>query len=1016
VAARKQGSPREKLAEYRRKRDFGKTAEPAGGGVADAPHPSALRFVIQKHAASHLHFDFRLEMGGVMKSWAVPKGPSLDPAVKRLAVEVEDHPISYNTFEGIIPAGEYGGGTVMLWDRGTYGPAEGDAAGAEDALQRAHAKGRIDLVLHGERLRGEFSLIRTNAGDDDGRKPQWLLFKRTDDYADPERDITAEIETSVDSGRTMDQIRGGDESEVWHSNRVPSKAKSAAASVAEAARKGASKRASKSPDKAAPGAEKQPAAPAASPDDGRALEPMYATIGREVPQGAGWAFEPKYDGIRVLAFATPGEARLVTRNGKDKTKPFPEVAAAARGLAEALGRPVVLDGEIVALDERGKPARFQQIQSRMHRTGTRDIARLTTSQPAALIAFDLLLDGSDVLLREPFTARRERLETVMEDRKDARLRLGESWRGGGARRLEEARKKGWEGLIAKRTDGIYRPGVRTDDWLKLKVERRQEFVVGGWTEPRNTRQHLGALLVGYFEGDDFVYAGKVGGGFDGRSLKAMSTRLKPLERKTSAFTTRPRTDEPAHWVRPEVIVELRFAEWTADGKLRQPIYLGTRDDKPAREVTREPESTQVPPEETMPADDPKPARKRTAPSKQPSAARAKAEPASGTKTETAATKAPAKKSPAKRSPAKKSGGAASPVKKAASSRSGGSLVAERAAKKPKAAEGGASGSEAQVPGAPAEVIATLARIEAEDGKGNVRLGRGKSLDVSSLGKVYFPEPGYTKGDLMRYYAAVSPYLLPLVKDRPLVLKRHPDGVDGFTFFQQKAPDETPSAVRVGEVETATGEEASRLVGGDLATLLYGVQLGSISVDPWHSRIDQTQYADYSVIDLDPGDDAPFTRVVQVAHWVKEELDALGLSAAPKTSGKTGLHIYIPLAPRTPADAAGLVAHLVAQRVVEKHPREATVERSLKARPTGAIYVDFGQNDVGKTVAAAYAVRPTARATVSTPLRWDEVAPGLDPARFTIRTVPERLEEVGDLWGPAMRAKNSLRRVLADAGA
>ncbi|HET6763852.1 MAG TPA: non-homologous end-joining DNA ligase, partial [Longimicrobiaceae bacterium] len=923
MAARKQGSPREKLAEYRRKRDFGKTAEPAGGGAADAPHPSALRFVIQKHAASHLHFDFRLEMGGVMKSWAVPKGPSLDPAVKRLAVEVEDHPISYNTFEGIIPAGEYGGGTVMLWDRGTYGPAEGDAASAEDVLLRAHAKGRIDLVLHGERLRGEFSLIRTGAGDDDGRKPQWLLFKRTDDYADPELDITAEVDTSVDSGRTMDEIRGGDESEVWHSNRAPSKTRSAAASVAAAARKGASRRAAKgSATPVAPAAADTPKrAPRAEAD--AALEPMYATIGREVPAGAGWAFEPKYDGIRVLAFATPGEARLVTRNGKDKTKPFPEVAAAARELAEALGRPVVLDGEIVALDERGRPARFQQIQSRMHRTGARDIARLTTSQPAALIAFDLLLDGGDVLLREPFTTRRERLEKVLHGRKDARLRLGESWRGGGARRLEEARKKGWEGLIAKRTDGIYRPGARTDGWLKLKVERRQEFVVGGWTEPRNTRQHLGALLVGYYEGDELVYAGKVGGGFDARSLKAMSTRLGPLERKTSPFATTPRTDEPAHWVQPEVIVELRFAEWTADGKLRQPIYLGTRDDKPAREVTREPESTQGPPEESMPAEDSKPARKRAAPRKGTAAA-VPASPASAaekksTGKETPAKKAPANKAPAKKTAAKNPGTAAGPAKKPAAPVRARLPVAERSPTAAKAGARPAAGTEAQVPRAPAAVIAALARIEADGGKGTVQVGRGRSLDVSSLGKVYFPEPGYTKGDLMRYYAAVSPFLLPLLKDRPLVLKRHPDGIDGFTFFQQKAPDETPSAVRVGEVETATGEEASRLVGGDLATLLYGVQLGSISVDPWHSRISQPRYADYSVIDLDPGDDAPFTRVVQVAHWVKEELDALGLSAAPKTSGKTGLHIYIPLGPRTPANAAQLVAHLVAQRVVDRHP-------------------------------------------------------------------------------------------------
>jgi bifunctional non-homologous end joining protein LigD len=317
----------------------------------------------------------------------------------------------------------------------------------------------------------------------------------------------------------------------------------------------------------------------------------------------------------------------------------------------------------------------------------------------------------------------------------------------------------------------------------------------------------------------------------------------------------------------------------------------------------------------------------------------------------------------------------------------------------------------RVPGAPEEILAELARIEGADGDGRIVFGRGKALDVSSLGKVFFPDGGLTKGDLMRYYARVSPYMLPILKDRPLILRRFPEGVNGPSFFQQKAPDDPPPAVRVGKVVTATGEHASRIVGGDLATLLYTVQVGSISVDPWHSRIGALKCADYSVIDLDPGEGVEMPRLVRVAAWVKEELDEVGLTAALKTSGKRGLHVYIPLAARTPATAAGLLAQLVATRVARKHPNEATVERSLRSRPKGTVYVDFGQNDVGKSVAAAYAVRPTPGATVSTPLDWSELTPRLDPKRFTIVTLPARLAKVGDLWGAAMERRNSLRDVL-----
>ncbi len=552
------------LAEYRRKRDFSRTEEP-DGQVAPS-RKGTLRFVIQKHAASHLHFDLRLELAGVMKSWAVPKGPSLDPSVKRLAMEVEDHPIDDNTFEGTIPKGEYGGGTVMLWDRGTYRSDAADDGDDESAIRRGYRSGDLKFTLQGERLRGSWVLVRMRGRDTGSSKPQWLLIKHRDDEARDDIDIVAETMTSVASGRTMDEIAAG--------KKRPAKAR-------------------KSPTAsrpAPPSTRKASAAPTGSRAAGR-LEPMYASIGTSVPDGDGWTFEPKYDGIRVLAFVTKDAVRLVTRNGNEKTKQFPEIAEALRALGRKAERELVVDGEIIAVVD-GEVARFQALQDRMHVKDELAIEHFADTQPAAIVLFDILVDGPDILLKEPWATRRKHLERVLRRRTNHRLRLSESIPGDGKEMLERVRRDGWEGVIAKRTSSPYEPGVRSKSWLKLKVEHRQEFVIGGWTEPRNTREHIGAILLGYFEGDRFIYVGHTGGGFTRAGLKDMYRRLSRLERKTPPFERPPRTNERAHWTRPEIVVEVKFNEWTADGKLRQPIFLGVRDDKPARDVGREPESVQ----------------------------------------------------------------------------------------------------------------------------------------------------------------------------------------------------------------------------------------------------------------------------------------------------------------------------------------------------------------------------------------------------------------------------------------
>ncbi|HEV7704921.1 MAG TPA: DNA ligase D [Gemmatimonadaceae bacterium] len=960
MATRAKTAVRKKLAEYRHKRDFSKTAEPSGN-ESGSRSKKKLVFVIQKHAASHLHFDFRLELDGVMKSWAVPKGPSYDPSVKRLAMQVEDHPIDYNTFEGTIPKGEYGGGTVMLWDRGTYTSAL-DENDPIPELHRGYAKGDLKILMHGKRMLGSWVLVRTRRGSDE--KPQWLLIKHRDEFSKPGADIVAKEMTSVVSGRTMEEIAENKRRKVWHSNR---------AAKASSARDDAEDEPEPKPVRATKKiAAPSTAARAASAKalGAGALDPMLASVGTDIPAGSDWTFEPKYDGIRVLAYATPEAARLVTRNGKDKTAQFPAVAEAVRKLASRGRRAVVLDGEIVALDH-GKPARFQELQQRMHVKDTSAIAGYEKSAPVALMAFDILLDGNDVLVHEPWTKRRATLEKRLAKHASSELRLTESIVDDGREMLDRARKSGWEGIIAKRVDAPYQPGARSRDWLKLKLEFRQEFVVGGFTEPRNTRQHIGALLLGYYDRGRLIYAGNMGGGFDNAGLAEMYEMLAPHERKSSPFEETPRPREPVHWVTPRVVVEVKFNEWTSDGKLRQPIYVGTRDDKDPRTVKREHTSVQ----ESTGA-----AKKKSAPAKKV---------------------APAKKAPAKKLVrAKVRTSVAATAKKSAPPRK--SAPAKKSSAR--SASSAQSGSVEQ----------QLSAIEQDRGDGDIEIKRGVALHVSSLGKIYFPGDNYTKGDLMRYYARVAPLILPTIADRPLVLKRTPEGIKGEVFFQQKPPQHVPKVVRVETVENDDGVRAERIVGGDLATLLYTVQIGCVSVDPWASRIDALDSMDYTILDLDPGPRATFERVVEVARWVKEELDASGLRAALKTSGSRGLHIAIPLPPRTPYEAGLLLAQLIATRVAEAHPKEATVERSVKSRPPSAVYVDYLQNVKGKSVAGAYCVRARDGATVSTPLQWKELNASLDLREFTIETVPPRIVKLGDIWGSALKTKNTGAAIRAAA--
>ena len=685
---------------------------------------------------------------------------------------------------------------------------------------------------------------------------------------------------------------------------------------------------------------------------------MLAMIAEAPLESDALAYEPKYDGIRVIASIRPGRVpavRLWSRLGNEKTAQFPEVVDALHGWMTTLEREVVVDGEVVALDGRGEPAGFQNLQGRIHlrAPGSRPLHTALhhgagTAAGVAYIAFDVLRDGHEDVRRLPLRARRARLEELFAPVHDPRLRISEQAIGDGRALHERAQREGWEGLIAKRLDSAYRSGKRSPEWRKLKLVRSQACVVGGWTAPRGSRPFLGALLLGIHDDQGRLqYVGHSGAGFTDAELGRVWKRLHALKSRTCPFSTVPRTNERPTWTRPEMVVEVKFTEWTADGKLRHPTYLGIRDDLKPRDIHKEPDVL--------------------------------FRPTAGTR------------------------GVVIPRHTAA----------ERSSK--------STAGTAIV----AKLLARLDEIEDGGGDGVLDLPGGERLEVSNLRKPFWPRLKLTKGDLFRHYVRVAPMILPVLADRPLVMKRYPNGIAGKPFYQHRAPDTVPSGVRVDLVESdnaprprsgrpergSKSEKRPHLIGGDMKTLLYTAQLAAISQDPWFSRVGFEPFADHVAIDLDPPDDLPFARVLDVARWVREELDALGALGFPKTSGSRGLHIYVPMPPDTPYDAGLLFCQIVATMVSRKHPKAATVERSVKARGK-RIYVDYLQNILGKTLASAYSARASEFAGVSTPLTWEEIEEGVSPKDFTVANFATRLGAVGDVWAALRKAKGAdLRAVM-----
>jgi len=640
---------------------------------------------------------------------------------------------------------------------------------------------------------------------------------------------------------------------------------------------------------------------------------MLATLAEPPLEGAGLVFEPKYDGIRALVHVAPrrggAEVRMWSRLGNDKTSQFPSLVRALERLGARLKGPVLLDGEIVALDASGRPAGFQKLQGRIHLKGPRDVDRVDRAQPVALIAFDLLRDGDEDLRGRPLNERRARLEALLSRHAGDALRVSEQVAGDGRDLHARALREGWEGLIVKEARAPYQSGRRSPAWRKLKVVRQQEFVVGGWTEPRQTRQYFGALLLGVRDPERpgrLTYVGHTGTGFDQKELARVWKLLKARETTGSPFGERIRTNEPAHWVVPDLVAEIRFTEWTADRKLRHPVYLGLRDDKKASDV-----------------------------------------------------------------------------------------VVEVVTPQPLAAKG-------VRPLKGPDPVRQLRELEEARKDGTIELPDGSRLGVTNLAKPFWPRLKLTKGDLLRYYATVAPLILPALADRPLVLKRFPNGIDKPAFYQQRSRlEKPPPGVRIETLpegqDPISEADARRFVGGSLITLLYVTQIAAISQDPWFSRVGSPLDADFVAIDLDPGEGATFATVLDVARFIHDELASLKVPAVPKTSGSRGLHVYIPLAPGTSYESGMLFCQIVATVIASRHPRIATVERTVRARPRGTVYVDYLQNILGKTLATAYSARASDYAGVSTPLTWKEVFEGVDPRDFTIRTAPQRFQQVGDLW-------------------
>jgi bifunctional non-homologous end joining protein LigD len=892
------------LDRYTSKREFTRTPEP--GPKLPAERRGPLLFVIQKHAARRLHYDFRLELDGVLKCWAVPKGPSLELGEKRLAVETEDHPFEYASFEGVIPEKEYGAGNMIVWDCGVYSPDEdqeycfADRQEAEARMRAGLAAGKLSIFLRGEKVKGSFALVRTSTAK------QWLLIKHRDRFV-ATTDVLAQ-NRSVLSGVVLDDVPQEPVARTAAERLVPN-----------------------GPSESLP----------------TKLTPMLAEQSDVTRTSEEWCYEPKLDGYRVLAFVENGTVRLTSRRGLDYTPFFPEITA---DLATQAVESMVLDGEIVALGEDGRPS-FNALQNRAQLKTAHEIADAQRRLPVIMVCFDLLHFAGVNLRNSPYSDRRRYLMQCLLPSPRIQLVHVSS---DAAVLYSAALASGFEGIVAKRKDGIYTPGKRSSTWLKIKATQTAEFVVGGYTKGKGAREPLGALLLGYYDGNKLHYAGHVGSGLTDDVVADLQKRFDKLTRKRLPFVEKPDLHRPTTWVDPELVVEVTFSDWTPDGMLRAPVFMRVRDDIAPRSITNGPSSA-------------------------PSAGR-----------------------PTTTSP---------------------SNIIDHVV---------------------AQLAAGPTQMTLEVGDAKIRL--------TNLDRIYWPEDkdakhqAITKRDFIRYLATVSPYMLPHLADRPLTLIRMPEGINGQRFFQKHWDQAKPDFVRTITVFSEHKDEKhDYILANDLPTLLWLGQSGTLEFHVWHSRAQvspdtksqSTDYAtsletleesvlnypDYLVFDIDPyiysGKEAKgaepqlnkkgFSGGRDVAFYLRALLREMSLDAIVKTSGKTGLHVFVPIERTVTFDEVRHITEIVGRHLLRQHPKLITMDWATQKR-TGKIFIDHNMNVRGKTLNVAYSPRGVSGAPVSMPLTWEELEAS-EPMRFRIDNVLERLEKTGDRWHDALSSKQSLTRAF-----
>ncbi|MDO3625718.1 DNA ligase D [Mucilaginibacter sp. BT774] len=821
------------LAEYIKKRVFNKTTEPKGG-KSDNKH---LAFVVQRHHASHLHYDFRLELDGVLKSWAVPKGPSMNPGDKRLAMMVEDHPFDYRKFEGIIPQGNYGAGVVMIWDKGTYTSLSEKRADDVKNLRAGLKAGNLKFKLNGEKLKGEFALVKLHSGEDNS----WLLIKHKDQFAVTKK-YDSESLVPADVKKLGNNKNGNVEA---LSNRRKTQ-----------------------PEETKEEADDEPAGE-------KAYTPMMAKLEAKVFDDSDWIYEKKLDGYRAIGY-TGKKAKLISRNNIDFSKDYKPIIDELK----VIGQDAILDGELVIEDKEGK-SKFQHIQNYKNDT---------TAGTLKYYVFDLLkLNGHDLRGME-LIKRKELLKTLVKSLKSTRIIYNDHITGKGTELFAKAKKEGWEGIIGKDMHSIYASSKRSDRWQKFKLQNSQEAIICGYTAPTGSRKHFGALVLGINEGKKIRYIGNCGTGFNETSIRELYEKMQPLETDKKPFEQKVHQRTKVTWTKPKLVCEVWYAEWTADGHLRQPVYKGLRIDKNEENVVMETPNKQVADEEVF----------------------------------------------------------------------------------------------------------TFGRDQVKG---------------THLSKVFWKDEGITKGELIHYYKDMADYIIPYLKDKPISMRRQPNGIVDEGFFQKDVDaSHLPSYIKTEPVYSESNDKnINYIIGKDAATLLYMVNLGCIEINPWLSSYKKPENPDFVVIDIDPHD-VPFTEAVEVALKTKEVFDRMKLDVFVKTSGSKGLHIYCYLGAKYDYDFTKMFAEYTANIIHDELPDITSVERN-PAKRRNKTYIDFLQNRRGQTIACPYSVRPKPGATVSAPLHWNEVDNHLKLSDYTINTMRERVKNTDDPWKDLTKSKADLKSAL-----